>query len=92
MRWELGSESVLLVNGVEIGRRVWEGPPLQACSGQTHLGFFVNAAGAPVDWSIGDVDSLRIGGSRWEFDGQQVPDLTGEFPGNLIGGAATECD
>lgn len=93
LRWELGAESVLLIDGAEVGRRMADQLP-KTCSGQTTLGVFGDATGVPYDWSLGDVDSALIGVSRWDFsepDGALV-DESGKFPGSLAGNVARKCD
>jgi hypothetical protein len=93
IRWELSAEwSVLSVDGLEIGRIVPNGFP-KSCSGKTLLGVFAIGAGAPYDWSVGDVDSLGVGASSWNFDEPSgaLLDSAGRFPGELVGNVNREC-
>jgi hypothetical protein len=91
IRWELGAESVLLVDGAEVGRRSAARLP-NACSGFTMLGVFVVGNDNPYAWGLGDVDRLSIGASSWEFNDGLLVDNTGKFPGYTNGSARQECE
>jgi hypothetical protein len=94
IRWELGEYSVLRIDGQEVGRRSFSGD-LLPCSGQTILGEFLDGAGAPSDWSLGEVDHVRIASSTWNFDereGIDLEDEDGAFPGAMLGAVTRGCE
>lgn len=93
VRWEIGVESVLFVDDVEVGRMEANWPPI-ACSGVTKAGVYSDGAGSTYNWNLGDVDSLSVGSSRWEFDEEtgDLLDEAGKYPGTLVGGAVRKCE